>query len=161
MTTPHLPVPVTPFQHKIKRFCIWLETKFECRIGRVAFVLRLALTILLFGAILYVQKNVLADARWPLWTLSWLLFAGAAFWTILQIVRRFHDLGRTGGLFWALAIPFWALGKLIGLFPGQWILWVALCAWPIWLTLQLFFRRGTDGPNGYDGREFYRNAENQ
>ncbi|MGD9611941.1 MAG: DUF805 domain-containing protein [Kiritimatiellia bacterium] len=160
MSIPHTPVPVTRFQQRLKRFCIWIETKFECRIGRGAFALRLALAALVFGALFCWQKNGPAAAPWPLQTLAWLLFVWAAFWSILQIVRRFHDLGRTGGLFWALAVPFWALGKMIDLFPAQWLLWTVLCAWPIWLAVQLVFRSGTAGPNGYDGREFYKDAAN-
>ena len=158
MSIPHTPVPVTRFQQRLKRFCIWIETKFECRIGRIPFALRLALAAISFGVFFCWQKRGLAEARWPLQTLAWLLFAWTAFWSILQIVRRFHDLGRSGGLFWALAVPFWALGKMIDLFPAQWPLWTVLCAWPIWLVIQLLFRSGTAGPNGYDGREFYKNA---
>lgn len=153
MTTQHIPVPVAPFQLKLKQFCVWIENKFECRLNRFGFALRMALATAVFYAIYYVQQAWLPGARWPLWTLSWLLFAWAAFWAILQIVRRFHDLGRTGGLFWALAVPFWALCKLIGFFPHQWIVWVVLCAWSIWLTIQLFLKRGTDGPNGYECRQ--------
>ena len=152
MTTPHIPVPVSPFHLKLKQFCIWIETKFECRANRFAFALRMALAAAVFYAIYFVQQALLPGARWPLWTASWLVFAGTAFWLILQIVRRFHDLGRSGGLFWALAVPYWALEKMIGYFPKLWILWVVLCAWSIWLTIQLFLKRGTDGHNGYDGR---------
>jgi len=150
MTTSHIPVPVSPFQLKLKQFCIWIETKFECRIARLAFALHMAIATAVFCAILYVQKIWLADARWPLWTVSGLLFAWAAFWAILQIVRRFHDLGRTGSLFWAVSIPYWALWKLIGLFPHQWIVWVVLCAVPIWITLQLFLKSGTEGASRFE-----------
>lgn len=145
-------IPVSPFQMKLKKFCIWIETKFECRISRVAFASRMVLAAAVFCAIFYAQKAWLADARWPLWAVSWLLFAWAAFWVILQIVRRFHDLGRTGGLFWAITIPYWAMWKLFGLFPTLWIVWGMLCAWSVWLTLQLFLKSGTEGPNSYDSR---------
>ena len=71
------------------------------------------------------------------------------------------------GLFWAVAIPFWASWRMIDLFkladhPGRWWMWIVLavfCLWSFWLTLQLFLRRGTEGPNGYDGRDFYKNME--
>jgi uncharacterized membrane protein YhaH (DUF805 family) len=161
MTTEHRPVPVSPFQLKLKSFCIWIETKFECRINRFAFALRMALAAAIFYAIFHVQKNWLSDARWPPWALTWLLFSWAAFWVILQMVRRFHDLGRTGGLFWAVAVPYWVSWRIIELFHiddknsgngWAWILLAALCAWSIWLTLQLFLKSGTEGANGYDGR---------
>ena len=150
MTAEHIPVPVSPLQLRLKDFCIWIETKFECRITRLAFALRMAPAAAVFYAIFHVQKTWLADARWPLWAVSWLLFAWAAFWVILQIVRRFHDMGRTGSLFWAVSIPYWALLKLIDFFPKQWMVWVALCAWPIWLTLQLFLKSGTEGPSRFE-----------
>ena len=152
MTTEHLPVPVSPLQLKLKDFCVWIETKFECRIDRFAFALRMALAAAVFYAIFHAQTNWLADARWPLWALSRLLFGWAAFWVILQMVRRFHDMGRTGSLFWAVSIPYWAAGKLIGMFPDLWFVWVALCAYPIWLTLQLFVRSGTDGISRFERR---------
>ena len=162
MTTEHLPVPVSPLQLKLKRFCIWIETKFECRLARAPFALRMAVVAAVFTAIFQVQKTWLADAPWPLWAVSRLLFGWAAFWTILQIVRRFHDLGRSGGLFWAVAVPYWVAWRVADLFHlwerpergWMWILLAALCAWSIWLTLQLALKRGTEGPNGYDGREF-------
>jgi uncharacterized membrane protein YhaH (DUF805 family) len=150
MTHSHIPVPVSVFQLKLKQFCIGIETKFECRVTRLAFALHMAIAAAVFYTILLVQKAWLADARWPLWAVSGLLFAGTAFWVILQIVRRFHDLGRTGSLFWAVSIPYWALVKLIDLFPNQWIVWVALCAWPIWLTVQLFFKSGTEGASRFE-----------
>ena len=161
MTTEHLPVPVSPLQLKLKDFCVWIETKFECRIDRFAFALRMALAAAAFYAIFHAQTNWLADARWPLWALSRLLFGWAAFWVILQMVRRFHDLGRTGGLFWAVAVPYWVAWRVADLFhladksSGIWCAWallVALCGWSIMLTLQLFLKSGTAGPNGYDGR---------
>jgi len=168
MTNESIPVPVTPFQLKLKDFCVWIETKFERRLSRFGFALRMAIAAAVFYAIFHLQKTWLADAPGALRFASWLLFGWAAFWTILEIVRRFHDLGRTGGLFWALAIPYWGIWKVSGLFhladkfPELWWPWVAmlaLCYWPIWLTLQLFFRNGTEGPNGYDGREFYQDLD--
>jgi uncharacterized membrane protein YhaH (DUF805 family) len=150
MTNEHIPVPVSPFQLKLKQFCIWIETRFECRITRLAFALRMAPAAAVFCAIFYVQKIWMANAHWSLWVVSELLFAGTAFWVILQIVRRFHDMGRTGSLFWAVSIPYWALLKFIGYFPNQWFVWVALCAWPIWLTLQLFFKNGTEGRSRFE-----------
>ncbi len=150
MTPSHIPVPVSPIQMKLKQFCIWIETKFECRIARLAFALHIAIAAAVFCTIFLVQKAWLADVRWPLWAVSWLLFAGTAFWSILQIVRRFHDLGRTGGLFWAVAIPYWALEKMIGYFPELRIVWVALCAYPIWLTLQLFLKSSAEGASRFE-----------
>jgi uncharacterized membrane protein YhaH (DUF805 family) len=153
MTTPHPPVPVTPRQLVLRRFCIWLENKFECRIDRFAFAMRMALAAIVFYALFFAQTHWLPKVHGALAIPHGLLFAWAAFWGILQIVRRFHDLGRTGGLFWAIVIPFWAAWKLEALFPDLWILWVALSAWSIWLTLQLFFKGGTDGANRYDSRQ--------
>ena len=162
MTTEHLPVPVSPLQLKLKQFCIWIETKFECRADRFAFALRTAFAAAVFYAIYHVQKTWLADAPWPLRAISWLAFAWAVFWVILQIVRRFHDMNRTGGLFWAVAVPIWISWRIAGLahladkaladFWWAWALLAALCSWSIGLTLQLFLRAGTDGPNAHDGR---------
>jgi hypothetical protein len=162
MTTEHIPVPVSALQLKLKQFCIWIETKFECRANRLVFALRMALAAAVFYAIVHVQKTWLEDARWPLWAASWLVFAWAAFWVILQIVRRFHDMNRTGSLFWAVAVPFWVAWRIADLahladkdlhdFWWAWVLLAALCTWSIGLTLQLFLRGGTDGSNAHDGR---------
>lgn len=161
MTTAPIPVPVSPLQRKLKQFSIWIETKFECRANRFAFALRMALAAAIFYALFFAQTNWLGKAPVALGILHGLLFAWAAFWVILQIVRRFHDLGRTGGLFWAVAVPYWVAWRIVGLAhldgrnAGIWWAWAllaALCGWAIWLTLQLFLKRGTEGPNGYDGR---------
>lgn len=162
MTTSHTPVPVLPRQLKIKQFCIWIENKFECRIDRFAFALRMALAAIVFYALFHAQTNWLPQAHGLLAIPHALLFAWAAFWVILQIVRRLHDLGRTGGLFWAIAIPFWAAWKISDLyhladknavdFWWAWALLAGLCSWAIGLAFQLFFKGGTDGANGYDPR---------
>jgi uncharacterized membrane protein YhaH (DUF805 family) len=159
MIPSHIPVPVSPLQLKLKDFCIWIETKFEERISRRAFALRMALAAAVFCAIFLVQKTWLANARWPLWIVSWLLFAWAAFWVILQIVRRLHDLGRSGGLFWGIAVPFWVAWRISNVFhladkaSKRWWVWIplaALCAWSVWLTLQLFFKSGAEGPSRFE-----------
>jgi uncharacterized membrane protein YhaH (DUF805 family) len=161
MTSEHIPVPVSPFQLRLKDFCIWIETKFERRITRSAFALRMALAAAVFIAIVLVQKTWLAGARWPLWAVSGLLFAWAVFWVILQIVRRLHDLGRSGGLFWGIAVPYWVAWRISNVFHladkaserwWVWILLAALCAWSIWLTLQLFLENSTEGTNRYTER---------
>ena len=161
-------VAVSPLQQKLKQFCVWIETKFECRANRLAFALRMAFAAAGFYGLFAARKTWLADAPAALAVPFWLAVAWLAFWVILQIVRRFHDLGRTGGLFWAIALPFWASGRISSLFhlsekgADVWWMWAALalfCAGSIWLALQLFFKPGTAGPNGYDGREFYRNLE--
>ena len=162
MTTTSPSVPVSPLQLKLKQFCVWIENKFECRADRLAFALRMALAAAVFCALYFAQTNWLPAAHWALAIPHGLLFAWAAFWVILQIVRRFHDLGRTGGLFWAIAIPFWAAWKISDLyhltdknavdFWWAWALLAALCACSIWLSLQLFFRAGSPGRNGYEPR---------
>ena len=62
---------------------------------------------------------------------------------------------------WAVAVPYWVAWRVADLFhladknSGIWWAWallVALCGWSIMLTLQLFLKSGTAGPNGYDGR---------
>ena len=150
MTTLH--APVKPFQLKIKSFCIWLETKFERRLDRAGFASAALPASAGFAALAYAALRLFAPAPWPLHVLLSLAFALLSFWLILQIVRRFHDLGKTGGLFWALAVPFWALWKMTTLFPSLWLLWVLLCAWPIKLAIELFLKPGTPGPNGYEAR---------
>jgi uncharacterized membrane protein YhaH (DUF805 family) len=151
MTHEHIPVPVSPFQLKLKQFCILIETKFEGRVTRLAFAVHMAIVAALLCTIVLVQKACwIEGACWALSTVFTLLFAGTVFWAILQTVRRFHDMGRTGSLFWAVSIPYWAAWKLIGLFPNQWFIWVALCAWPIWLTLQLFLKSGTEGRSRFE-----------
>ena len=161
-------VTVTPFQLKLKVFCVWIENKFECRLARAPFALRMAVAAAVFWGIHRMQASGLVETHWALGLGFWLLFGWAAFWTTLEIVRRFHDLGRTGGLFWAIAVPFWASARVSDLFhlpqkgAEMWGIWVVLavfCLWSIWLTIQLFLKRGTEGPNGYDGREFYQNAK--
>ena len=163
-------VIVSPFQLQLKAFCVWIENKFECRLARAPFALRMAGAALVFGILHSARASGLLDAHWTLGLVAWLLFGWAAFWTTLEIVRRFHDLGRTGGLFWAIAVPFWASVRISDLFHLSekgaemrwiWVLLAVLCLWSIWLTLQLFLKRGTEGPNGYDGRAFYANAKNQ
>lgn len=161
-------VSVSPLQQKLKQFCVWIETKFECRIRRAVFAGRMAPVVVLFGALHGARRHGMVSAHWSLESAAWILTGLAAFWTILQIVRRFHDLGRTGGLFWAVAIPLWAAGRIADIFhliekgAAVWWAWSLLflfCAWSLWLIAQLLFRRGTDGPNGYDGRDFYQQAE--
>lgn len=160
-------VTVSPFQLQLKAFCVWIETKFECRLARAPFALRMAVAALVFGILHYARISGRLDAHWTLGLVAWLLFGWAAFWTTLEIVRRFHDLGRTGGLFWAIAIPFWASARISDLFnlsqkgAEMWWIWVllaVLCLWSIGLTLQLFLKRGAEGLNGYDGRDFFKNA---
>lgn len=153
MTTPHAPIVVSPFQQKLKQVCIDVETLFECRLARAPFAVRIVLAAALILGAWTAQAIWLADARWFVHVLLWLVLGWASFWGILQIVRRFHDIGSSGGLFWALAVPFWALNKMIGYFPDLWIVWVLLCAWPIWMALQLFIKPGTEGRNRYDGRQ--------
>jgi uncharacterized membrane protein YhaH (DUF805 family) len=159
MTSEHVPVPVSPLQLKLKDFCIWIETKFEGRISRSAFALRMALAAAVFCGIYYVEKTWLADTGWPMWIPSSLVFGWAAFWVILQIVRRLHDLGRGGGLFWGIAVPFWVAWRISNVFHladksserwWVWILLAALCAWSIWLTIQLFVRISAEGPSRFE-----------
>jgi uncharacterized membrane protein YhaH (DUF805 family) len=159
MSTEHIPVPVSPLQLRLKDFCIWIETKFEERINRTTFALRLALAAAVFCAIFYLQKVGLAAAHWVLWIPSWLVFGWAAFWVILQIVRRFHDMGRTGRLFWGITVPYWVAWRisevfhLVDKFSERWWVWIllaALCAWSIWLTLQLFFKNSAEGPSRFE-----------
>lgn len=160
-------VTVTPFQLKLKVFCVWIENKFECRLARAPFALRMAIAAAAFFALHRARMAGGLDSHWALGLGAGLLFGWAAFWVILQIVRRFHDMGRTGGLFWAVAIPYWASMRIADLFhladkPEQVWLWGVLalfCLWSIWLTFRLFLKRGTEGPNGYDGRGFYQNAK--
>ena len=167
MSTEQTPVTVSAFQLKVKQLCIDVENLFECRSSRFEFAQDLFFSAALFYVVFDAQSTWLPGKPWPLWALSWVLFGWTAFWTILHVVRRFHDMGRTGGLFWAIAVPFWASWRIADLFhladkPEQWWMWIVLavfCLWSIWLTLQLFLRRGTEGPNGYDGRDFYKNTE--
>ena len=162
-------VTVSPLQLKLKAFCVWIENKFECRLARLPFAVRIAIAAAVFFALHRARTSGGFDSHWALGLGAWLLFGWAAFWVILQIVRRFHDMGRTGGLFWAVAIPYWASMRIADLFhladkPGQIWLWgvlVLFCLWSIWLTLQLFLKGGTAGPNGYDGRAFYRDLNSK
>ena len=158
----------SPFQLKLKDFCVCIDNTLERRLSRAPSALRMASAAAVFGALHVARTSGFLGAHWALGLVAGLLFGWAAFWTTLEIVRRFHDLGRTGGLFWAIALPFWASGRISSLFhlpekgSAVWWMWVVLalfCAWSIWLALQLFFKPGTAGPNGYDGREFYRNLE--
>ncbi len=150
MTTEHPAIQVSTLQLGLRAFCVWIENQFELRATRLEFLLRVAPAALALGALVYTQRAWLADAGWPARALVWIAAGGVMLaGIIIPIVRRFHDLGRTGGLFWALAVPYWALWKLTGLFPGLWWVWVLLCAWPIWLTLQLFGRPGVAGGNRY------------
>ena len=159
MNPGHPSVPVSPLQLKLKDFCIWIETKFEHRIGKGVFTLRMATASVVFGAIFYIQKTWMADVHWPLWAVSWLLFAWTAFWVILQIVRRLHDLGKSGTLFWGIVVPFgvaWRINEVFHLAEKSterwwvWIVLAVLCGWSIWLTLQLFFKKSADGPSGFE-----------
>ena len=168
MSNEHPSVPVSRFQLTLKQLCIDVENLFECRSTRFEFAQDVFFAAALFYVVHDAQTSWLPGKPWPFWVLSWLLFGWTAFWTILHVVRRFHDLGRTGGLFWAVAIPIWAAGRIVDLFHvvekghAAWWAWVLLalfCSWSFWLIIQLFFRRGTVGPNGYDGRDFYRQAE--
>ena len=152
MTSSHIHAAPSAIQIALKRFSISVETLFECRMNRVDFAIRSAAAALAFG-LLHAAGVYWASAPWPVTVALGILFAGAAFWSTLQIVRRFHDLGRSGGLFWALSVPFWSLWKMISLFPSLWWLWTLLCAWPIKLTLELFFKPGDNSPNGYEARE--------
>ena len=168
MSTESSPLVASPFQLQVKAFCVWIETKFERRLSRAPFALRMAIAATVFFTLHHARSSGLLDAHWALGLASSLLFAWAAFWTTLEIVRRFHDLGRTGGLFWAIAIPFWASARIASLFhladKGSeiWWMWTLLalfCLWSIGLTLRLFLQKGTEGPNGYDGRDFYKNLK--
>ncbi len=154
-------IQASPLQLKLKDFCIWIETKFEARIGRAAFALRMALAAAGFAAILYIQKICRAESFRTLSILFSLLFAGIVFWVILQIVRRLHDMGRSGSLFWGIAIPFgvaWRIGEVFHLVEKAserwraWILLAGLCAWSMWLSAQLFLKKGADGPIRFERR---------
>ncbi len=152
MTSSHAHAAPSPIQLALKRFSISVETLFERRMNRIDFAIRSAVAVVAFG-LLHAIGVFWASAPWPVSVVLGILFAGFAFWFTLQIVRRFHDLGRTGGLFWALAIPFWSLWKMTSLFPSLWWLWTLLCALPIQLVLELFFKPGNNAPNGYEARQ--------
>lgn len=151
------PVAVAPRQLRLKKLCIWIEAKFERRLGRGPFARRMIAAAAAIGAVTWILRLGLAEAPVAILIPLWLLAAWAGFWIILETVRRFHDLSRSGNLFWAVAIPYWVSWRIIALFhlvekyPQYWGVWIfvaAICAWPVWLTLQLFLKRGTDGPNG-------------
>ena len=159
MNSEHSPVPVSPLQLKLKDFCIWIETKFEHRIGKGVFTFRMAAAFVGFAAIFYTQKTWMANVHWPLWTVSWLLLVWIAFWVILQMVRRLHDLGKSGNLFWGIVVPFgvaWRINEVFHLAEkgaerwGVWIVLAALCGWSIGLTLQLFLKKSAEGPNRFE-----------
>ena len=98
MSNEHSPVPVSAFQLKLKQLCVDVENLFECRSSRFEFAQDFFFALALFTVVFHAQEVWLQGKPWPLWALSWLLFGWTAFWAILHIVRRFHDLGRSGGL---------------------------------------------------------------
>ena len=161
MSNEPTPVSISAFQLKLKQLCVDVENLFECRSSRFEFAQDFFFALALFTVVFHAQETWLQGKPWPLWALSWLLFGWTSFWAILHVVRRFHDLGRTGGLFWALAVPLgvsWRVAKLFHIadkpeLQWMWYLLAAFCAWSFWLILQLFLRSGTDGANGYEGRE--------
>lgn len=61
------PVTVTPFQLKLKQLCIAVETLFECRRGRVAFLLNMIGTAALYWAIMVVQARWLRRGHGRYW----------------------------------------------------------------------------------------------
>lgn len=142
MSTAHAPVPVSAFQLRLKGWCIWAENQFDQRIGRGSFSVKILGAVLLWAAVGWGLSQLPAGTHWLLPLLIMAAAAVIAVWVLVQIVRRLHDLGRSGGLFWALAIPYWAMWQMWSYFPPLWWLWLLLCAWPIWLTLQLFLKPG-------------------
>lgn len=147
MTDHHHPIHVNAFQLKLKAFCIWIEGKFGERLGRAGFLIRVIIAAAIFVGIIKLRATVLANAPWGIHLLAIALFVLTAFWLIIQVVCRFRGLGRSGQLFWAIVVPFAAasriaeVGHLWDRFPerkGLAIGLFVLCAWSIWLTLQLF-----------------------
>jgi uncharacterized membrane protein YhaH (DUF805 family) len=147
MTPSHADVPVSPLQLAIRSACISVENQFERRINRLRFSLSMLAAALAFYALGYAEVVPLAKAPWYAHVPLWAAVAAVAAFGILQIVRRLHDLERSGGLFWALAVPFWAFWKMTSLFPNLWYVWLLLCLWPIKLTLALFFKAGAEALN--------------
>ena len=43
MSQEHPDSIASPFQLKLKDFCVWIENKFECRLARAPFALRMAI----------------------------------------------------------------------------------------------------------------------
>ena len=51
MSQEHPDLIASPFQLKLKDFCVWIENKFECRLARAPFALRMAIAAAVFGAL--------------------------------------------------------------------------------------------------------------
>ena len=144
-------VTVSPLQLKLKEFSIWIENKFDSRIPRLGFALRIVLAALVF----HLCDRLYAEWR-GLWPVTGPLAAWAVFWGILLIVRRLHDLGRAGGLIWGILVPFGVAWRIIEVFHlteksserwWVWILLAGLCAWSVWIMSQLFFKAGAESPS--------------
>lgn len=138
---------VSAFQLKLKAFSIWIEGKFGERLGRVGFLIRVIIAAAIFYGIITARETILANAPWGVHFLAIALFVLTAFWLIIQIVCRLRDFGRSGQLFWAIIVPVAVasriaeVGHLWDRFGERKALAVGLlilCAWSIWLTLQLF-----------------------
>ena len=143
MSTEQTMITVSPFQLKLKNFCIGIENQFDKSIPRTGFALHMLIAAVIFGGIHFLMKGQ-SDISGGMNVAVNLILAVAFVWTGLQLVRRFHDMERTGGLIWAIVIPLWAIVTVSEHFPNQWVIWLILFgAVPLKLFLELFFKRGT------------------
>jgi uncharacterized membrane protein YhaH (DUF805 family) len=142
MSTESTTITASPFQLKLKNLCIGIEKQFDKHINRQSFALRMVIAAVIFGGNHFLTKSQ-PDLSGGLTVAINLILAVAFVWTGLQIVRRFHDMERTGGLIWAIVIPVWAIVKVTEQFPDQWIIWLVLFgAVPLKLFLELLLKKG-------------------
>ena len=137
---------------------VWLLFSFEGRMGRARY-LAVELALLTFWLTLWLKLPDYSSSSWVHW-----LAAIPLIWINLAVTaKRLHDRNRSG--WWSLAV--FAVNRLSYLYYGLFfglafgvdisiatelllvISALALSLLQTWVTIELFFLAGTDGPNRF------------
>ena len=121
---------IEPFQLWLKHQCIWLESKFDGRLNRARYFLRILVIGLLnalFVAIIIYAVTAATNSPGFAYLVGNLFGLPGIIACAAQIVKRLHDLGRPSSHYWLMLIPFYN----------------------IYLGLLLIFKKGNEGVNEF------------
>ena len=102
---------------------------YDGRIGRLKYFTSILVASLIFYAVLFVVTFLFIQSSSPMTGMIfiWILYIVYLIMLSFVIVKRLHDLDKSGTHFWLLLIPIYN----------------------IYLSLVLLFQKGTVGPNTY------------